>query len=250
MARESLTEFLAAANCESADKFLQVMAQEESKLQGLDDTWPLEAAMAKMLAGAAAEQRVEQRVLAEMPTKEVEKSLVGCLQKMQNMMAERQFKLCPTHLQQSLKYIVKMLQLLEAESPLSLDATKATRLVRTTHNRLQFFLRMTIGLDKKEPVSTGQECFDKLLQLIQAKKGEDGDLRTAKQYMHLCPPGQVASLKKHLEESATKKAAARGEGASSSKASSSKEKNEKASNSKGSKDEEDSARRQAMAIFS
>ena len=133
-------EVVQAKRAKSADDLGEIVKATGGLCKALDDYWPIDLALLRMLCGSSAEQRASGKILSQLPSAEREVDMKQSLQQLEVMAASAGMRLSPVGLQASLRFIVKNLAALAQGITLSQKLDSCSALVKKALGRFAFFL--------------------------------------------------------------------------------------------------------------
>ena len=166
-ARKQFASFCAVQKVASADDLSEVIRQKGHLLAVIDEQWPIESAMLKMLCGATADSRASSQIMLALPSADRDTSVAQALSVLEGHAASQAMKLSPAGIQASLKFIVTHLGNLNMGIPLNIDLASCSKLASGALAAFEFFCVLPIGECGVKGQMKGREAYKKCFEHTQ-----------------------------------------------------------------------------------
>ena len=183
----------------SADDLSEVIRHKGHLLAVIDEQWPLESALLKMLCGATADSRASSQIMLALPSPDRDTSVAQALSVLEGHAASQAMKLSPAGVQASLKFIVTHLGNLNMGIPLHIDLASCSKLARGALAAFEFFCVLPVPECGVKEQMKGREayekCFEHTLKTAETKEPVHAEaLDMLELYRWLSPPDREAEV--------------------------------------------------------
>lgn len=200
-ARTAMAKIFRTKDISSSDKLLMEAKSANKRLTGLDPHWRLENAMVQMIAGPAAEQRLLDRVLQVMPSKERAVTPGQALEGMEKMAVEDIIKLAPEGAQRQLKLCIAFVKTLQSTGIRDLKNHDKATLVKAVQEAAENFMRVE---GPAKAILVGRDAMTLHYKTVHPKfaKGEAtaGDIEQLRRFLWLVPAEHKSAVDELLVE--------------------------------------------------